>query len=113
MTPQTLTGKAIYVIFLALAAAFLMVAVPATGASDKNPAECTGLETSGSCIDKCSPTYHLQGYTDAGLAICSAPPTGCPYGDHVPLGADCDKLAPKPAAAEPEPELPAQESWGK
>ena len=113
MIPQTLTGKAAYIIMLATAAAFLMVAVPASGTSDKNPAECTGLETSGHCVDKCPPTYHLQGYTDAGLAICSAPPTGCPYGDHVPLGADCDKLAPQSPAAAPEAELQTQESWGK
>lgn len=27
--------------------------------------------------------------------LCKITPTGCPYGDSIPLGADCDKHAPE------------------
>ena len=101
MIPRTLTGKILYILLTAIAACLLMAAVPARSASDKNYSECTGSEKSGHCVDKCPPLYHIQGYTDAGLPICSAPPTGCPYAERVPLGDACDKLA--PFKVEPQP----------
>ena len=48
--------------------------------------------------------------------LCKLNPTGCPYGDSIPLGADCDKHAPEPVSqgvvAAPEPE-PYQDMGGK
>lgn len=38
---------------------------------------------------QCPPTAY-----DAG-GFCKAQPTGCPYGDSIPLGAACDKVAPQ------------------
>jgi hypothetical protein len=71
--------------------------------SGKCQETCTGFETSGHCADKCAdPTWTLQGYDkETGAAICVPPPTGCPYADRVPLGPECDKLAPQPAVYTP------------
>lgn len=65
--------------------------------SDKSDGPCTGQETAGRCADKCpNQTDTLMGYDKTtGAAICKAAPTGCPYGDSVPLGPECDKLAPQ------------------
>ncbi len=32
---------------------------------------------------------------DDGQPICKLEPTGCPYGDSIPLGPECDKHAPQ------------------
>lgn len=51
--------------------------------------------------------------------ICKNEPTGCPYGDSIPLGAACDKHAPQPEVqqtpvVEPQPSQPeAVSSCGK
>lgn len=65
--------------------------------SDKYDGDCQPDATIGRCADKCpNPTDTLQGYDkDTGAPVCKAAPTGCPYGDSVPLGAECDKLAPQ------------------
>lgn len=34
--------------------------------------------------------------TKDGQPLCKLQPTGCPYGDSIPLGPDCDKHAPQP-----------------
>ena len=66
-------------------------------ASDKYDGECTGHETAGRCADKCpNQTDTLLGYDkETGAAICKAAPTGCPYGDSIPLGPECDKHIPE------------------
>lgn len=81
------------------------------GTSDKFDGECTGTETAGRCADKCpNPTDTLQGYDkETGAAVCRSAPTGCPYGDSVPLGPDCDKLAPAQTVYN-DPQLPDPQS---
>lgn len=62
--------------------------------SDKSDGECTGRETAGRCADKCPPgTYKIGNVNDdgSGAAICKAEPTGCPYGDSIPME-DCAKF---------------------
>lgn len=56
-------------------------------ASDKEDEDCTGLETEGRCADKCPVGYFMRG----GCVRV----TGCPYGDSIPLGPECDKHAPQ------------------
>lgn len=77
--------------------------------SDKYDGDCTGFETAGRCADKCpNQTDTLLGFDDTtGAAICKASPTGCPYGDSIPLGPQCDKHA--PVIQQP----PAEEFVGK
>lgn len=55
--------------------------------SEKMDTSCTGHETAGRCADKCpNQTDTLLGYDpQTGAAICKAAPTGCPYGDSIPL----------------------------
>lgn len=50
------------------------------------------------------------GISKDGSPICKLEPTGCPYGDSIPLGPDCDKHKPVNPIAEPEniPLTPAQ-----
>lgn len=72
--------------------------------SDKYDGDCTGQETEGRCADKpliCPEGSYLLDYNDKGEPICKADPTGCPYGDSIPLGPECDKHAPanQPQAA--------------
>lgn len=78
--------------------------------SDKFDGECTGHETAGRCADKCpNQTDTLLGYDpQTGAAICKAAPTGCPYGDSIPLGAECDKHAPQPSVTPAQPIEAAQ-----
>lgn len=78
----------------------------ALGLSDKQDAACTGHETAGRCADKCPDGDFVRGYDDNGAAICGHV-TGCPYGDSIPLGPECDKHAPavynEPQATTPAP----------
>lgn len=74
--------------------------------SDKYDGDCTGLETVGRCADKCPEGSYNIGISKDGAAICKLEPTGCPYGDSIPLGADCDKHAPQ---SEPVQEYPVME----
>jgi len=66
--------------------------------SDKADEECTGQETAGRCADKCpNQTDTLQGYDkETGAAVCRSAPTGCQYGDSIPMS-ECDKFAPQQA----------------
>ncbi len=68
-------------------------------AEDKFDGECTGQETAGRCADKCPEGSYNIGISKDGAALCKLNPTGCPYGDSIPLGAECDKQAPKVEAA--------------
>lgn len=64
-------------------------------ASDKYDGDCLPSDTAGRCSDKCPDGQYLQGYDkDTGAAVCSNPPTGCPYAEQVPVGPQCDALAP-------------------
>lgn len=64
-----------------------------TNFSQKDEPECSTNATEGRCADKCAdPTSTLIDYTDEGVAICRPAPTGCPYGDSIPL--DSPKCAP-------------------
>ena len=36
----------------------------------------------------------LKGQYPIGNRMCKIEPTGCPYGDSIPLGPECDKQAP-------------------
>jgi hypothetical protein len=69
---------------------------PVNNISDKYDSECTGTETAGRCTDKCPAGSYLVGFKskDAGY-ICKLEPTGCPYGDSIPLGPNCDKHQPQ------------------
>lgn len=68
--------------------------------SDKYDGDCTGTETAGRCADKCPPPSFIRGIDkETGAAICGTV-TGCPYGDSIPLGPECDKHIPQ----EPQPE---------
>lgn len=75
---------------------WIVAGPPKAGAlapSDKYDGDCTGTETAGRCADKfvCpDDTYPI----DEANHICKANPTGCPYGDSIPLGPDCDKHTP-------------------
>lgn len=71
-------------------------------AIDKYDGDCTGLETAGRCADKCPEGSYNIGITKNGEAICKLEPTGCPYGDSIPLGAECDKHAPQPEPVQTE-----------
>ena len=62
--------------------------------SDKYDGDCTGLETAGRCADKCPTGSYEIGREHDGAAICHLEPTGCPYGDSIPL--DSPKCAPSP-----------------
>jgi hypothetical protein len=71
--------------------------------NDKYDGDCTGHETAGRCADKCPEGYFERGTDrETGAAIC-ATVTGCPYGDSIPLGPECDKQAPQQPAATTEP----------
>lgn len=39
-------------------------------------------------------TYQLD-VSEKGERVCKEQPTGCPYGDSIPLGEACDKQAPQ------------------
>ena len=99
------------VVTIALAIATVLpyeTATPQANAafSDKYDGDCTGFETAGRCADKCPPGSYNIGISKDGAAICKLEPTGCPYGDSIPLGPDCDKHAPQP---EPVQEVPMME----
>lgn len=71
----------------------------ALGSTDKYDGDCTGHETVGRCADKCPEGYFERGFDkETGAAICGHV-TGCPYGDSIPLGPQCDKQAPQQPAA--------------
>lgn len=77
--------------------------------SDKYDGDCTGNETAGRCADKCPAGSYNIGISKDGSAICKLEPTGCPYGDSIPLGADCDKHAPVEPEIVPVQEYPVME----
>jgi hypothetical protein len=79
--------------------------VGATDQSNKYYGDCTGSETAGRCAEKCPEGSYLVGYKskDAGY-ICKLVPTGCPYGDSIPMD-NCNKF--KPAEPKPVKEEPA------
>lgn len=63
----------------------------------KGDQQCNGSETAGRCADKCPQgSYQIGRDDETGAAICHLQPTGCPYGDSIPLGPECDKAAPTP-----------------
>ncbi len=45
---------------------------------------------------ECPAGSYEIGRSDKDMPICKKEPTGCPYGDSIPLGPDCDKHAPAP-----------------
>lgn len=55
-------------------------------------------DTLGACVEqepeKCPAGSYEIDRTEDGKPICKAEPTGCPYGDSIPLGAECDKHKP-------------------
>lgn len=66
----------------------------ANAISDKADDACTGHETTGRCADKCPAPSFTRGFDkETGAAICGHV-TGCPYGDSIPLGPECDRHAP-------------------
>ena len=75
---------------------------PSASQNEKYDGDCTGDETEGRCADKCPTGSYSMGYGQDGQLICRLEPTGCPYADSVPLGAECDKLAPEQASITPE-----------
>lgn len=101
-------GLNLVLILLLIAAAWLLVfhpdwliaGPPVSAQSAKMDDPCPeppAFATTGRCADKC-PNWSdtLLGFTDQGVAICKSAPTGCPYGDSIPL--DSPKCtAPDPA----------------
>lgn len=86
-----------------------------TISSDKYDGDCIGTETAGRCADKCPPPSFIRAYDKVtGAAVCGIV-TGCPYGDSIPLGPECDKAgaeqnpaaAPTPTPVESTPTTPA------
>lgn len=78
--------------------------------TDKFDGECTGQETGGRCADKCPEGSYSIGIGKNGEVLCKLEPTGCPYGDSIPLGPECDKH--KPVEENPAPqqvETPAED----
>ncbi len=64
---------------------------------------------------KCPAGSYDIDITKDGNPICKLEPTGCPYGDSIPLGPDCDKHDPnlnQPLITAPEP-APVAECGGK
>lgn len=56
-------------------------------------------------INDCPAGSYNIGASKNGEVICKLEPTGCPYGDSIPLGPDCDKHKPaEPQAVQPAPE---------
>ena len=48
--------------------------------------------------NSCPPgSYNIEA-EKAGEVLCRLEPTGCPYGDSIPLGPECDKHKPKDLA---------------
>lgn len=104
-------AKRLLAVILLLIVGSIAINARVTGANatpDKSDSgECTGGERVGRCADKCpSQTDTLLGYANNGIAICRSAPTGCPYGDSIPLGAECDKHAPSQEQGQ-------QGGWGK
>jgi len=66
-------------------------------------------------IESCPSGSYIVDRGEDGAVICKLEPTGCPYGDSVPLGPVCDKLKPETPAQAPEmPETePAELFVGK
>lgn len=82
--------------------------------SDKYDGGCTGHETQGRCADKCPPgTYQIGIDERYGSAICKNEPTGCPYGDSIPLGPECDKHKPVKSTVKPAQPPKAAQCGGK
>lgn len=88
----------------------IAVAIVATGyaaadvVSNKYDGDCPASATAGRCADKCPDGSYLLVYgKDDGQPVCKMNPTGCPYGDSVPLGPECDKLTPAPTDTETPP----------
>lgn len=75
--------------------------------------------TSADAVSCPTGTYQI-GTDDSGNPICKNEPTGCPYGDSIPLGPECDKHAPVSAPVvteEQKQSTPIEsapvENWGK
>ncbi len=80
---------------------------------DKYDGDCTGLETQGRCADKCPPGSYSIGVDDkTGAAICKLEPTGCPYGDSIPMDM-CDKFKPAPTEQPKPAQQEAAQCGGK
>lgn len=61
--------------------------------NDKYDGDCDPTATDGRCADKCpAGSYEIGIEKETGQAICKLEPTGCPYGDSIPL--DSPKCAP-------------------
>jgi hypothetical protein len=93
--------------------------VSASDISDKYDGDCPQPYTTvGRCADKCpNQTDTLLGYDPTtGAAICKAAPTGCPYGESIPLGPECAKHATDPAnqppATQPATTTPSNQCGG-
>jgi hypothetical protein len=61
--------------------------------------------------DGCPAGSYNIGESKDGQVICKLEPTGCPYGDSIPLGPDCDKHAPKDPTP-PDPDRPYYDGSG-
>jgi len=58
---------------------------------------------------QCPAGSYSIGENKNGDLICKLEPTGCPYGDSIPLGPDCDKHAPQKVQ---EPSAPLEPYYG-
>lgn len=66
-------------------------------------------------INDCPAGSYNIGETKNGEPICKLEPTGCPYGDSISLGPDCDKHKPteqQPVQHTPEPIVEAPIEYG-
>lgn len=92
---------------LILFAALTIIAVaslsPAGATDDKYDGDCTDHASVGRCADKPTEGECPDGYFWRGGCV---KVTGCPYGDSIPLGAECDKHKPAEPVAEPVSTLP-------
>lgn len=67
--------------------ALLMITVSAFMPVESQPQPTAAQQT-------CPAGSYDIGISKDGSPICKLEPTGCPYGDSIPLGPDCDKQKP-------------------
>jgi len=103
---MTTKRKVKIAVMLVLIAAITYCAV--SGYQVKIVPERANAQSTATCHEG---SYEIGRKEDGGDPICKLEPTGCPYGDSIPLGPDCDKHAPKDPTP-PDPDRPYYDGQG-
>ena len=74
----------------------LLVSLLLVGVTVALPVDTKPQEAKANTSNPCPAGSYLIGYKDEENTqpLCKLEPTGCPYGDSIPLGPECDKHAP-------------------